>query len=274
MDILQFLYGTRTGRILLRPLVSRPVSAVCGKVLDTRLSSVLIRPFAAAAGIDTEQYDLTDVKTFNDFFCRPIREGLRPVDRTPSHLIAPCDGLLSICPLEGTAVLPIKGVPYTLPELLGSKSLAGRYAGGTCFVFRLCVEHYHRYCYAEGGRKSRNRKIPGVFHTVRPVALETVPVFRQNSREYTLIRTGRFGTLLQMEVGAMLVGRICNLDEEAQVERGQQKGMFRYGGSTIILLVQAGRISLGDEMLSAMKEGREVPVRMGCMIARSTADDI
>ena len=132
-------------------------------------------------------------------------------------------------------------------------------------VFRLCVNHYHRYIFPSDAVKSHQIRIDGVLHTVRPVALEAVPVFQENAREYCVLQTPRFGTVIQMEVGAMLVGRICNYSRPRRVYRGQEKGLFQYGGSTIILLVQKDRVRIPQEFLGQ----QEVPVLMGQMIAET-----
>lgn len=55
--------------------------------------------------------------------------------------------------------------------------------------------------------------VPGIFHTVNPVANEVYPIYRENAREYTLLKTEKFGTVLMMEVGAMMVGKITNVDK-------------------------------------------------------------
>ena len=270
MDLLQFLYHTPAGRMILRPLCSRTVSKACGKLLDCRASCLLISPFVRKNKIDVSQFETDRVQSFNDFFCRKIRPDLRPVDLDPSHLIAPCDGLLSVYPIRDGLVLPVKQSVFSMKRLLRDGKLSRRFEGGYCFVFRLCVNHYHRYCYAESGKKSRNRFLPGVLHTVRPVALEEYPVFTENCREYTLIRTERFGTLAQMEVGAMLVGRICNHQTEpAEVLRGREKGCFQYGGSTIILLVQAEKIKAPEKYLKATAAGEETPVQLGQAIGEA-----
>ncbi len=264
MDGLRFLYGSAAGRALLRPLVSRPLSRAAGRFLDTRPSKCLIGPFVRLSGIDTGDYDLRDISCFNDFFCRPLRSGRRPIDRDPEALISPCDGLLTVVPVEEDTVLPVKQSRYSLARLLGDEALAARFRGGICLVFRLCVEHYHRYCYFESGRKGENVFLPGLLHTVRPVALADVPVFTENCREYTLIETERFGPAVQMEVGAMLVGKIVNdhLWPRA-VTRGEEKGHFAYGGSTVILLLQKNAAELLPEIEAASDAGEEFPVRMG-----------
>ena len=264
MELLECLYETVPGRILLKPLTSRIVSKAAGAFLDTPLSGLLIRPFVKAQKISLEDYDLTGVRSFNDFFCRKLMPGKREVDRCESHLIAPCDGLLSVYPIQDGLILPVKQSRYSVAGLLGDAGLAKRYDGGICLVFRLCVHHYHRYVYVDSGEKSGSRFIAGKLHTVRPVALRNVPVFSENCREYTLIRTEKFGTVAQMEVGAMLVGRICNHEPEAcRVGRGEEKGMFQYGGSTIIVLVQKDKVQILSRFIGS---GEEIPVKLGEMI--------
>ena len=267
---LWFLYQTIPGRCVLRVLVHPWLSGLCGAFLDTGISRVLIPFFVRSAHIRVEDYEVKGIRSFNDFFCRRIRSGLRPVDPDPEKLIAPCDGMLRVWPIRDGMVLPVKESTYTLSSLLRSQSLAARFEGGLCLVFRLGVENYHRYCYAQSGIKSRNIFIPGILHTVQPVALAAEPVFTENSREFTLIRTDAFGTVLQMEVGAMLVGRICNHQSgEAAVQRGEEKGYFCYGGSTVILLLQRDKALVDTRFMEASLKGLEVPVRLGEAIGRS-----
>ncbi len=265
---LRFLYHTVPGRVFLRLLSARWVSRLCGAFLDSPLSKPMIGRFFRKNGIDRADYLPEKYRCFNDCFCRRIRPELRPIDRTPEHLIAPCDGLLSVYRATDDAVLPVKQSLYRLPELLGDTAEAERYRDGWVFVFRLCVSHYHRYCYAEEGNKGPTRFIRGRLHTVRPIALEQVPVFTENCRACTAIETERFGTLAQIEVGAMLVGRIRNLhDGERHVLRGEEKGYFQYGGSTVMLLVERDAIAVPQALLDATAQGAETPVRIGEAVA-------
>ena len=266
---LRFLYHTRPGRMLLRPLTCRPVSRASGRFLDSRMSKPLIRPFVHRNHIRLEDYYADDFRCFNDCFTRKIREPLRPIDRRPESFIAPCDGLLSVYPVEGDTVLPVKQSRYTISGLLEDEALAARYRDGLCLVFRLCVDHYHRYCYVDDGTKGENRFLPGKLHTVRPIALAAGPVFTQNCREVTVLDTQRFGPVTQVEVGAMLVGKIHNHHGAGPISRGQEKGMFLYGGSTVILLVEKGRVALSPALLEASARGEETPVKMGQPIGRA-----
>lgn len=272
MTSLEFLYDTVPGRILLKCLIHPCVSQVCGHFLDSSLSGFLITPFARKNQIILSDYQLDDIHSFNDFFSRKIKPSLRTVDMDPRSLIAPCDGLLSVWKIQKDTVLPIKQSSYTLTDLLRDHRLAARYEDGYCFVFRLCVDHYHRYSYVDSGRKSGNRHIPGVLHTVRPIALRTLPVFTENSREYTLIQTSHLGTLLQMEVGAMLVGRIVNHHGTCTVTRGEEKGFFQYGGSTVIVLVEKDRITVREDLLTHSANDTETPVKLGEVLAYEKMD--
>lgn len=260
---LRFLYGTFFGRLILRLLTARWVSKLVGAYLDSRLSKPLIRRFVRKNGIDLSEYYSDDFKCFNDCFTRKIKEGLRPIDGTPSTLIAPCDGLLSAYEITPDARFSVKGREYTVESLLNDRELAEKYFGGVCLVFRLCVNHYHRYVYVDNASKGDNVFIKGRLHTVRPIALEKTPVFKENCREYTVMQTENFGAVTQIEVGALLVGKIKNHHTLADVKRGEEKGMFLYGGSTVILLLEKGAAAIREELFTATEGGEETPVRMG-----------
>lgn len=266
--VLRFLYGTVPGRAVLKLLCARWISRAAGAFLNTRASKFLIKPFVRSAGIDLADYISDGFSCFNDCFTRKIRDGLRPHEMSPGALIAPCDGLLSAYRIGDDAaatVFPAKQSAYSAATLLGSAEEGARFAGGTALVFRLCVEHYHRYIFFDGGTKHPGRFIPGRLHTVRPIALSACPVFCENCREVTFIDTDNFGRAAQVEVGAMLVGRILNHggDDTRRVERGEEKGMFLYGGSTVVLLLEHGAAHVDDELFDATERGLETPVRMG-----------
>lgn len=268
MNGLEFLYKTKVGRIILRPLLLKPVSDFSGWLMDTKASKCLIGPFARKNEIKLDDYILDDINSFNDFFCRRIKPELRPMNKDEAELMAPCDGLLKVYPIEKGLVVPVKQSEFSIKDLLEDARLAESFEGGYCLVYRLCVNHYHRYVYFESGEKSKDVVIPGFYHTVQPVALEAGPVFVQNSRQYTVIDTRNFGRCVQMEVGAMLVGRIVNeMPEACHVKRGEEKGHFEYGGSTIIVLVPKGKCRINEKILAASRKGEEVDVLMGASIS-------
>lgn len=265
---LRFLYGTVPGRVLLKPLCMPWVSRLCGAFLDSRASKCLIAPFVRRHGVDLSEYESADYPSFNAFFSRRIRENRRPVAADPHALIAPCDGLLTVYPIRDGTVIPVKQSRYTVSSLLGGDKAAADYENGLCLVFRLCVRHYHRYCYVDNGLPGPTVRLPGKLHTVRPIALAQFPVFTENCREYTVIETEHFGDVVQMEVGAMLVGKIRNYPKSGPVRRGEEKGMFLYGGSTVLLLLKEGAARVPEALYEAAESGVETPVRMGQEIGR------
>ena len=130
-------------------------------------------------------------------------------------------------------------------------------------IFRLEVNDYHRYCYVDGGIKTENTRIKGQLHTVNPIALKRYNIYKRNSREYTLIHTYHFGDVVQMEVGAMLVGRIFNLHGSGGICKGVEKGMFEFGGSTIVLLIEKDRVQPDKDILRNSAENCETVVKYG-----------
>ena len=260
---MRFLYNTAIGRAALRIVVSSFVSVSVGAFMSCRLSKPMIKRFVRKNGIDMSEYEDEKYRCFNDFFIRRIKPEKRPFDISPDALVAPCDGCLSVYKIDGGTVLPVKQSLYTIRDLLDGDEIAKIYDGGYCLVFRLTVKNYHRYAYTADGRKNGNTHIKGVFHTVRPIALAGYPVFVRNTREYTTVDTEAFGRITQVEVGAALVGKIKNLHGEKAVARGEEKGMFMFGGSTVIQLIEPEKVRLDDKYESAVGSGAEIPVLMG-----------
>lgn len=260
--IIRFLYSTLPGRILLKPLIRPGFSRFMGHVLSSRISRVLVGPFIRKNHISMEDYPPRRYTSFNDFFTRTILPARRPVDQDPNHLISPCDSKLTAIPLEPDTRFSIKGVEYTAGDLLRSEDLAQKFAGGWLLLFRLTVDDYHHYLYPLSGTESARVVIPGVFHTVNPFAAGIRPIYRENTREYTCTET-EFGTLLQMEVGALLVGRISNHIGAGPVQRGTEKGMFEFGGSTVVLMLEPDRLQPDEDILRNSAAGEETIVKMG-----------
>ena len=105
-----------------------------------------------------------------------------------------------------------------------------------------------------------------MLHTVNPIALERYNIYKQNSREFTVLHTENFGDVVQVEIGAMMVGRICNHQETGSFRRGQEKGMFEFGGSTVVLLFEKDKICLNDDILRNSASGIETVVKFGSSI--------
>ena len=261
--LLKKLYGNVFGRVLLKTLTAPAISKAAGCFMDSPPSKLLIKPFIRRSGIDTSQYIMTGFRSYNDFFTRVIKPGKRPIDRTPDHLISPCDSKLTAYKIGRDSIFRIKGSRYRITDLLQNDFLAKRFSGGYCLIFRLEVDDYHRYCYIDDGTKSENTFIAGELHTVNPIALERYNIYKRNCREYTVLHTENFGDVVQVEVGAMMVGRIVNHHGEASFRRGDEKGKFEFGGSTIVMLFGKDSIRIDEDILRNSAEGIETVVKYG-----------
>ena len=260
---LQKMYGTALGRKLLSVLVQPVVSKIAGRFMDSGLSAVLVSPFVQKNHIDLSQYEKMEFTSYNDFFTRKIRPSSRPFAEAAEAFTAPCDSKLSVYPITEEAQFCIKDTQYTMESLTRSKRVAKEYEGGILCVFRLTVDDYHRYAFVDDGELSREFHIPGVYHTVNPVAGEYYPIYKENTREFCIQKSRHFGHLLLMEVGALLVGRIVNHDIEQTVSRGEEKGYFEFGGSTVIVAVQAGQVRIDEDIWQNSAEGIETVVKQG-----------
>ena len=259
----EILYRSQLGR-LIASLIARPgISRAAGLIMDSAVSRVMIKPFIKINGIDMTQAAPKKYASFNDFFTRRLVDGARPFETDKNVLPSPSDGLLTVYPVTSKGIFTVKGTPYTVETLLEDEALSKSFEGGWALIFRLTPSHYHRYAFPDDGRIVKTKRIQGVFHTVRPEALETLPVFKTNTREYALLETENFGRMIYMEVGATMVGRIQNDITSGNFNRGQEKGRFEFGGSTVILIMEKGKCAPLDEINKDMENGREYPVKMG-----------
>ncbi len=259
---LRFLYRSALGRIFLK-IATRPwLSNLAGRYLDSRFSRRHIKGFIKKNNIDTAEVEEKEYRSFNDYFTRTLKAGSRPVETDPAAFVSPADSLLSVFPITKEATFTVKNAPYTVASLLQNEELASRFEGGWCCIFRLTVSDYHRYAFFDGGTGEASVKIPGRYHTVNPIAEEKFRIYKENTRAWTLLHTDSFGDAVQIEVGALLVGRIVN-HEKTSFVRGEEKGFFQYGGSTVIVLLQKDKAVFDEELLRKSREGWEKKVRLG-----------
>lgn len=262
---LNFLYNSLPGRVLLNLLVKTTVSGFFGFLMDCPASRFFIRSFVKRNNINMKEYKDVRYISFNDFFTREIKKGLRPFPDNAHDVAAPCDGKLTAYPITVDSVFYIKNSMYDVAGLLQDKILAGEFTNGVCLIFRLTPDDYHRYSYIDEGEIVYHKRIKRVLHTVRPISHRRYNVYVQNSREYTVMQTRDFGKVIQMEVGALFVGRITNL-AAGSFHRGDEKGVFEFGGSTIVMLFQKDAITIDDAIYKNTQQNKETIVRMGYKI--------
>lgn len=267
--IVKFMYYNRLGAPLLRLLSGRGLSKFVGSYMDSRASKHRIKKYIKNNGIDMTDFIEREYRSFNDFFTRDVKAGKREFSTDPADLCSPCDGKLSAYNIHDLT-FNVKGFDYTVGSLLKNERLASEYEGGLCLVFRLAVTDYHRYRFFDSGSAHGNTFIKGRLHTVRPQALARRRVFTENCREYTVLDTQNFGQAVQVEVGAMMVGRIVNTVKCGEFSRGEQKGYFEFGGSTVILLLKPNTATIDEEFFTNTALDLETVVKCGETIGKST----
>ena len=259
---IRFAYGTTLGRILAKGILCRKfVSQIYGAWQKSPLSRGKVKKFMAQYHISVEDCTEKEFPDFNAFFTRQRKHYQ---DQTAEgQLPAIADSKLLALPISEGSIFEIKGVPYTVAELLENETLAKEFVGGFCLIFRLAPDDYHRYVYPDAGCQEKTVSIDGVLHTVNPIG-GSLGVYRRNARRYTQLHTKHFGDVVQMEVGALLVGRICNHNETpAQVSKLEEKGYFEYGGSTVILFLKKDAAVIDEDILIHSAQGIETKVRIG-----------
>lgn len=264
---IRFLYNTVPGRMALKLLVRPGVSKAAYYYMDSPFSKWLIKNYIKKYNIDMELYTGAPYRSFNDFFVRLKKEIKRTEDK--NALISPCDGFLSVYRISPDVNFRIKHVTYNMKALLENKVIADRYKDGLCLIYRLAPHNYHRYIFTDDAEIKLKRRIEGELHCVRPMVCEKLPVYVRNSREYTVLKSENFGCLVQMEVGALLVGRICNHDLKGKVKRYTEKGYFEFGGSTIIMLLEKDKAVLDRNIMETIGTGKETVVGVGQKVGHS-----
>ena len=263
-EALDILYNTWGGRILLKFLIHPAVSALYGLYNDSRISKKRIEPFVRKNNIRMEDYVQQEYRCFNDFFTRKVKEEKRPVSPETDKLVAPADCKISAYTITKDKRIRIKGVEYTLEELVNHRLDLKGYEGGECLVFRLSVDDYHRYIFLDHGKVTARFPVKGKLHTVCSISKE-YKIYRENTRVINRLETENFGQVIMIEVGALLVGRIVNYPIK-KFAKGMEKGYFKVGGSTIVMLFQKDAVVLDQDIREKIKEGVEVKVFMGEVI--------
>ncbi|PZL72453.1 phosphatidylserine decarboxylase [Enterococcus plantarum] len=265
---LNFLYKNPIGRFILKGLIQPPLTKVAGAYLNSSLSKAMINPFIQKNELQMDEYEPMVYRSFNHFFMREIKPEARVLSQEKTVLSAPCDGKVTVYPISADQTFKIKRSEYALSELLDSTSLAQEWQGGCAVIFRLTPDDYHHYYYIDEGTILAQQEIAGVFHTVQPIAVHNEPVFSSNAREVTIIETNHFGKIAQIEVGALMVGKIKNLKKSGGCQRFEKKGWFEFGGSTVILLFQENQVTIDPDIWSNTENNLETIVKFGQIVGK------
>lgn len=266
---LKWCYESPIGKSITELLIKKKLfSKLYGLFCDTKLSAKKIPQFIKDFDIDMNMYlkKASDFSTFNDFFIREVSSNSRPIALDKNTLISPADGrLYAYENIDMNKVVQVKGITYSLKELLGDSDIAKEYDGGTCLIFRLAPIDYHRYHFIDSGIPGQNHFIKGNYYSVNPIALDRIPkLFCQNKREWSVFKSDNFDDVLYVEVGATCVGSIIQSHTVGKhVNRGDEKGYFKFGGSTVVLFLKKGIAKIDDDIIEQTKLGYETKVVMG-----------
>lgn len=256
---LKLLYNNVVGRIILKIATTHIVAKIYSKYMNSKLSRYKINKFIKKNNINMDEYEHQYYNSFNDFFIRKIKMNKRKID---NGIIAVCDSKLSIYKINENSSFEIKNSIYTIEELIGEKNTKYKYA----LIFRLCVDDYHHYVYPDDGKVLSQKYIKGKLHTVQPIALKKYKVFTENSRCVTILDCNNLGRVCYVEVGAMMIGKIVNEDKNT-FKKGEEKGHFEFGGSTIVLLFEK-EIDINNTILDNTNNNIETIVKLGDSIGR------
>lgn len=272
-SLLAFFYGRPWARVVARCVWSRVLfSRLYGWIFHQRFSRRQIDRFVVQNRIDMSEVQVPDqgFQTFNDFFIRRLKPGARPIANDPRALVSPADSRLKVFQLQNNTILHIKGVSLTMAQLLGTATLADQFADGLCLQYRLAPRDYHRFGYIEDGVQSPVRTVGGRLYSVSPLALRHMPaIWGENHRHWCIIKTRSLGAILQIEVGATVVGSIVqHRFDGGYCARGEEKGYFQMGGSTVLIILQPDRVKIDDDIRTNSSKDIETLVRYGETVGR------
>ena len=268
------LYKTAFGRALFKVLQKTGAFRLAAKFLHTRASKRIIPGYIKKNGIDMRPFEGQTYNSFAAFFGRTM-DNIK-FDSSPNALISPCDSQLTVYGVTEELTIPMKGSVYGICDLVPDDEIAKQFNGGLCLVFRLEASDYHHFCCFDGGKLIKTNFIPGQLHSVQPVAINRIPVFRLNRRWWSVLETENFGTAVQIEVGAMAVGGVTFSVENGHFSRGDEMGNFELAGSTILLLLNSSvreRLRFNENMIPALNGESEVRVRIGSSIGELINED-
>jgi phosphatidylserine decarboxylase len=211
-----------------------------------------MQAYCKAYDVDLDDYEVPSAgfATFDAFFTRRLKPGLRPLDPELDAVTSPADGRLEEAgPIEVGSTLKVKGRTYTVAELLADRWAASLYAGGQFAVVYLSPRDYHRVHAPVDGRVNRARHVGGTLYPVNSIGLEYVPkLFARNERVVT-VQSASLGTVATVMVGAIGVGRISmSYDARITTNRGRPAGTLDYQGRgpTLTRGGELGRFHLGS----------------------------
>jgi phosphatidylserine decarboxylase len=276
---IKFVYDNSFGQMLAPMIASKPISQLYGCYQDWSISKNKVAPFVEKFKIDLSLYKAGSIsvskkensyKNFNEFFIREFESKKREFIDDEGKMPAFCEArYFGHEAVNDDVKVPVKGKLLNSDDLLGGSKWSQTFAGGPLLIARLCPVDYHRYHYPLTGETLDSFQIKGQYHSVNPIALTSKPeIFLINERRASILETEHFGKLAYIEVGAAMVGKIIQSHDEAKSHsKGDEKGYFLFGGSTVILLGEKGKWSPSEDILGNTRDGIETYLHLGDEVA-------
>ena len=267
---LRWLYTSPVGRKLADHLFSTHwVSSLYGGFQSSWLSRHHIQPFIRQFHIPMEEYEEKSYQNFNDFFIRKFKPGQRNFVQAAKEMPSFAEArYLAYDQINEDQKFPVKGSSLSAAMLLGSQEEAAPFNEGPMLLARLCPTDYHRFHFPDSGEILKSFRIGGRLHSVNPIALKyRNEIFATNERQVSILKTENFGKLAYIEVGALCVGKIVQTHIQPRFKRGDEKGYFLFGASTVIVLGEKGAWLPDRDLIEKTGQGRETLVTLGDRVA-------
>lgn len=272
---IKFLYTSVAGQKVGSVFTNKYFSKVYGAFQDLPQSHKKVRPFIEKFNINMDDYEVgtrpsldprDSYRTFNEFFIRKFKMGKRNFVSEPNCMPAFAEArYVGFEAINDKDHYPVKGQFLKAKDLVGNEQVAKIFEGGPLLIARLCPVDYHRYHYPDNGTVLDNFRVAGAYDSVNPFALRYKnQIFIKNERHVSILQTENFGRLAYIEVGAICVGKIVQSHRwNKPFARGEEKGYFLFGGSTVVLLGEKGAWKPSQDIISNTANGIETYLHLG-----------
>ena len=237
---------------------------------NSRLSRREIEPFIRKHKINMGDFEAVQYRSFAEFFDRRFRPGARNFPSAPNEMGAFAEArYFGWKQVDRNRQFPVKGHSLDAQQILGDAEIARLFAGGPVLLVRLSPVDYHRMHYPDDGRTTDHRRLGGRLWTVNWHALQNKQnILFENERSVNILDTRNFGRLGFVEIGALSVGRITQVHPlDSSFQRGEEKSVFRFGGSAIVVFGEPEKWTPADDILKHTQENIETRVRLGDCVA-------
>ncbi len=271
-SILRFFYTSKIGKPLGMLLAELPfISRFIGWWFRQSWTKKKIIPFIAQFGIDATEFEqpVESYPSFDAFFVRTLKKESRPLAQ---GIIIPADGsYLFYQNVASCDDFLVKNKKFNIKKLIGIDSIARAYSQGSMVIASLSPSDYHRFHFLCDCIPGPARLINGPLYPIHPLTLiQNIVLLTENKKMITELRTDRYGTILFIEIGATAVGTIHQTYQPGiAYKKGDEKGYFSFGGSSLILLFEKGRINLAKDILTHSAQHIETLCLMGQPLAEN-----